>query len=146
MAAPWRRHTAITGFDPWTRFSHCSVFPFEFQPMFSPSNCLPGTRGQRFRVRRDAGGGGEGALAAAACRLGVRVRLPLEDGGCARALGDGARRQRPAERRRRTAQIPLAALRLALLGASDLSGMCSRFRAPSDLQIIDSPQMSGKDV
>ena len=113
--------------------------------MFSSSNCLPWTRRQRFRVRRDAGGG-EGALAAAACHLGRRVRLPLEDGGGARALGDGARRQRPAERRRRTAQgVPLA-VRLALLRAANLSGMRSRFRALADLQIIDSLQMSGKDV
>ena len=118
--------------------------------MFSPSNCLPWTRRQRFRVRRDAARGGEGALAAAACHLG-RVRLPLEDGGGARALGDGARRQRPAERRRRTAPVPLA-VRLALLRAAaasasaNLSGMCSRFRALADLQIIDSLQMSGKDV
>ena len=150
MAAPWQRHTAITGFDPWTCFSYCSVFPFEFKPMFSSSNCLPWTRRQRFRVRRDARGG-EGALAAAACRLGVRVRLPLEDGGGARALGDGARRQRPAERRRRTAHVPLA-VRLALLRAAaasasaNLSGMRSPFRALADLQIIDSLQMSGKDV
>ena len=146
MAAPWRRHAAITGFDPC--FSYCSVFPFEFKPMFSFSNCLPRTRRQRFRVRRDAGCG-EGALAAAG-HLG-RVRLPLEDGGGARALGDGARRQRPAERRRRTAPVPLA-VRLALLRAAaasasaNLSGMCSRFRALADLQIIDSLQMSGKDV